>query len=230
MVTLMRNLKFLLLSLNLIIARIDTARADMLFLGDTTQSTPTTGDTYLSFAGATFTDLVPIGASPHNLDLGVFTLAACAFQPGGCTEYFGAQDHLTDFALTFSFLFPTVSVSPVLFGADVFGFVIRSGNSNHLNNGSFLAIDFDNTAHHLNYTDGDGGGSFDLFVNDPEVWDASSDFGSRTVTGQIANLTYAPSTKDGPRGPVSAVPEPGSILLFGTVLAITGFWLRRRRS
>jgi hypothetical protein len=213
-----RSLRCLLLSLSLIIAGGVNARADVILLADTTQSTPTTIETYLSFAGAAFSDSVPIGAGPYKLtDLCTFTLATCPFQPGGCIEHFGTQDQVTDFTLILSFLVN-----------GVFGSVIRSGNSVHLNNGSFLAIDFDNTAHHLNYSDGSGGGSFDLVVNDPDVWDASSDFGSRTITGQIANLTYAPTTAHGPSGLVSPVPEPSSILLFGTMLAITGLLLRHR--
>jgi hypothetical protein len=108
-----------------------------------------------------------------------------------------------------------VSGSPALFTADIFGTISRSGNSSNIGNGSLLTIDFVNTAQHLSYSNALGSGAFDISVNDPAPYTAASQFGdTRTLTGQIANLSFTPS-----ESPTAAVPEPASLLLFAVGLA-----------
>ena len=84
----------------------------------------------------------------------------------------------------------------------------RSGNLDNIKNGS-VSIDVDNTPRHLSYTTPFGSGAFDLSVNDPAIFDSSASFGdTRTVTGQIGNLTFAPRDPQ-----ISAVSEPCSMVL-----------------
>lgn len=194
------------------------------FSGNTSTSSPTTIDTFLTYTSASFSNLdVPIGPGSTSLtDLGHFTLNVCS--GNNCQENFGTQDGVTDFIFKITFTDPIVPGSPEQFTADIFGKITRSGNSNNIGNGSLLTIDFNNTAQHLTYTNALGSGAFDLSVNDPSSYTSTSAFGdTRTVTGQIANLTFTPSTPD----PI-AVPEPGSAVLLGLGAAL--FSLRRKRA
>ena len=203
------------------------ARADaVLFSGNTNLSSPTTIDTYLTYTSASFTNVsVPVGPGLTTLtNLGTFTLNGCS--GNNCTEPFGTQDNVTDFTLRITFTDPTVSGTPQLFAADIYGTITRSGASNNLKNGSFLVINFDNTVQHLSFTDADGSGEFDLAVNDVASYTSSSSFGdTRTVTGRIQNLTYTPSNSQDP----PAVPEPGSIVLLLSGLGGVAFSLRRKQ-
>ena len=130
---------------------IGTAQA-ILFTGNTNTSSPTTIDTFLTYTGASFVNIdVPIGPGPTSLtNLGTFTLNVCGSR--GCEEPFGSQDGITDFTLRITFTDPVVSGSPALFTADIFGTILRSGNSNNIGSGSLLTIDFANTAQHLPYS------------------------------------------------------------------------------
>jgi hypothetical protein len=205
---------------------VGTAHATtVLFSGNTSASTPTTIDTYLVYTFATFTDVsVPVGPGSTTLpNLGTFTLNACS--GNNCTEPFGTSV----FTLRITFTDPTVSGSPELLAADIYGTIYRSGNSNNIGNGSSLTIDFDNNVQHLTYTNADGSGAFDLSVNDPAPYTAASSFGdTRTVTGQIENLTFEPS--DPP--PNGTVPEPSTLILVGigliAVSAVTRSQLQKR--
>jgi hypothetical protein len=137
-----------------------------------------------------------------------------------------------------------VTGSPEQFAADIFGTISRSGNSNNIDNGSLLTIDFDNTAQHLTYINAFGSGSFDLSVSDPSSYTAASQFGNtRTVTGQISNLTFTPDgcvsgTENcgggfgGPGGAAvtaTAVPEPSTFLMFGSGLLVLARSVRKKR-
>ena len=112
------------------------------------------------------------------------------------------------------------------FAADVFGTISRSGNSNNIGHGSLLTIDLDNTAHHFTYSNALGSGGFDFSVNDPAPYTAASQFGNtRTLTGQIADLSFTPSESL----LAAAVPEPASFLLFAVGLAGLPFLRKRQR-
>ena len=201
-----------------------TAQA-ILFTGNTNLSSPTIIDTFLTYTSASFANIdVPIGPGPTSLtNLGTFTLNVCGSV--NCVEPFGSQDGVADFTLRITFTDPVVSGSPTLFAADIFGTISRSGNSNNIGNGSQLTIDFVNTAQHLSYSNALGSGEFDISVNDPATYTAASQFGdTRTVTGQIANLSFTPSGS-----PTAAVPEPASLLLFAVGFGGLPFLRKRQR-
>ena len=70
---------------------------------------------------------------------------------------------------------------------------------------------------------GGDSGEFDISVNDPASYTAASQIGdTRTLTGQIANLSFTPSGS-----PTAAVPEPASLLL--SVVGLTGLLFLRKR-
>ena len=201
-----------------------TAQA-ILFTGNTNLSSPTTIDTFLTYTSASFANIdVPIGAGPTSLtNLGTFILNVCGSI--NCIEPFGSQDGVADFTLRITFTDPVVSGSPALFTADIFGTISRSGNSNNIGNGSQLTIDFVNAAQHLSYSNALGSGEFDISVNDPASYTAASQFGdTRTLTGQIANLSFTPSGS-----PTAAVPEPASLLLFAVGFGGLPFLRKRQR-
>lgn len=192
------------------------------FSGNTSTSSPTTVDTFLSYTSASFLNIdVPVGAGPTSLpNLGTFTLNVCG--SNNCVENFGTQDAVTDFTLRITFTDPVVAGAPALFSADIFGTISRSGNSNNIGNGSLLTIDFINTPQHFNYANAFGSGGFDISVNDPAPYTAASQFGdTRTVTGQITNLTFTSTAAP------TAVPEPSTFLLFAVGLA--GLGIARKR-
>jgi hypothetical protein len=217
-----KNIRNLLLAASLLLgalAFVGNAEA-ILFSGNTATSSPTTIDTFLTYTSASFLNLnVPVGPAPTSLtNLGTFTLNVCS--GNNCVENFGTQDGVTDFTLRITFTDPIVSGSPALFSADIFGTISRSGNSNNIGSGSLLTIDFVNTAQHLTYTNPSGSGAFDLSVNDPALYNAASQFGdTRTVTGQISNLTFTPV--------VASVPEPASLVLFA--IGVAGLAILRRK-
>ncbi len=227
----MKTIQFSLVLLFVLVGslgRVERANA-VLFSADTNSSSPTTIDTFLTFTGSSFTNLdVPIGAGLTAItDLGHFTLNLC--NGVNCSENFGTQDGTSDFTLRITFTNPTVFGSPVVLAADIFGTISRNGNSNNIGSGSTLSIDLDNTLHHLTYVNAIGSGAFDFSVNDPANYTAASQFGdTRIITGQITNLTFAPSTPEG--SPSTQVPEPSTLILFGAGIVSVGIFQCTRDS
>ena len=219
-----RKIQNLLAAISLLLGALGfggTAQA-ISFSGNTTASTPTIIDTFFTYTSSSFVnlDVLPGPVSTSLTDLGHFTLNVCS--GNNCVENFN-----TDFILRITFTDPTVSGSPAQFSADISGTISRSGNSNNIGNGSLLAIDFDNTAQTLNFTSPTGFGSFQLSVNDPAAYNAASQFGNtRTVTGQISNLTFTPNCTQNCREGAAAVPEPSPLVLFGAGLLV---FVRRMR-
>ena len=217
-----RKTQTMILALSLLIAVLgfgETAQA-ISFSGNTATSAPTTIDTFLTYTSGSFVnlDVAPGPGSTSLTDLGQFTLNVCS--GNNCVENFNA-----DFTLRITFTDPTVLGSPAQFTADISGTISRSGNSLNIGNNSLLTIDFDNTIQTLTYTTLTGFGSFDLSVNDPASYDATSQFGdTRTVTGQISNLAFTcvQNCRE-----VAAVPEPSTLLLLGAGLVV---FARRMRS
>jgi len=75
-----------------------------------------------------------------------------------------------------------------------------------------------------------GSGGFDFSVNDPAPYTAASQFGNtRTLTGQIANLSFTPSGSLIAASPTAAVPETASFLLFAVGLAGLPFFRKLLR-
>jgi len=218
-----RKTQTIILALSLLIAVLgfgETAQA-ISFSGNTATSAPTTIDTFLTYTSGSFSnvDVAPGPGSTSLTDLGQFTLAVCS--GNNCVENFNS-----DFILKITFTDPSVAGSPAQFTADISGTISRSGNSINIGNNSLLTIDFDNTVQTLNYTTLSGFGSFDLSVNDPVSYDATSQFGdTRTVTGQISNLTF--TCVENCRE-VAAVPEPSTLLLLGAGLIVFARQMRSK--
>ena len=163
----------------------------------------TPGD--LSFAGigtasqAEFTDTTP-GGSLTLTDLGTFTLQKPTH---------GADPYHDTFNLDLVFSLPSVGiVEQTTFDAAVRGAVNTQRG--------WVLIDF-GPARHFTFSNEYGSGSFDLAINDLALKIPHGD--TATLTGTITNAI----------DPVTAIPEPLSIVLLGTTMVLVANVARRRR-
>jgi hypothetical protein len=200
------------------------ANAQALTIAGNTNASSPTDILSLHFDPTSFSHDVPVGPGPTNLNLGTFSLNGCTFVPGSpCDDVFNNDV----FTLKIAFTFPTTVPGSADIEAIISGTIGRSGNSPNIHNGSSLTIDFDNSLHHLTYTNGPGGsfGGFDIRINDVAgigpFTNSSSQFPvSREVNGQILNLTQ--------EFPNNSVPEPSAILMVGAGLILLGRSLRKK--
>lgn len=181
------------------------ARADILVQGSTTGvfNTGTSNVLSLSFAGSSF------GPQSSNLglNLGQFSLSC-----GGlniCNDNY--QPYTFD--LTVSFTVPVGAGSTVV-TADVTGklqgYFIGDTNTVGINFGGPNLVTYSNAS---------GSGQFYLNVNDIAAGGIPV-YGSAEVTGSITGATFVPN--------VSSNPEPGSVVLLGSMIGIVGIWMRKR--
>ena len=131
-------------------------------------------------------------ASPNVDNLGSFSLTGAAFTYTG-----------NAFDLRVSFTAPP-GTAP---GSGVFTSVL-SGQVIAIDNGGVF-VNFDNTSQHFTFN---GGGSFDLSVNDVAVTAGNT----IAVTGQITN--------------VAAIPEPDTYGMVLAGLGVMGFVIRKRKN
>jgi len=85
---------------------------------------------------------------------------------------------------------------------------------------------FDNPSTTYTFTNESGSGSFDFFVND--ILDLTKN-DPANLTGTIRNATFAPAGGLGTED-IAAVPEPASMVLFGSGLVVAARQFRRRTS
>jgi hypothetical protein len=222
----LRRLKFLGTTLCIMAALAAAAQAEIIqFKGDTNDSGFGIGTwPNLTYTPASFDVNVSTGDSKW-LDLVIFTLSPCT-PASGCTLDFGTSEAiLDDFFLRIKFEIPDIS-GVHEFGADIYGRVVRNSSGSTGSSTGAVTFNFDNNLRTLTYANGLGAGSFDLFVGDAMITVTDPKFNvpiSTIVTGQISNLTFTPFQND-----QNVIPEPGSVVLLFSVLALTGASLRRR--
>ena len=91
--------------------------------------------------------------------------------------------------------------------------------------GGALDIDFDNDWQLVNFTNGQGSGSFEFAVT--EDLDVNKN-GSEEVHGGIRNASFTPAVSI--QESVATVPEPASIAMFGLGLLLVANRARRRKN
>ena len=123
-----------------------------------------------------------------------------------------------DFKLTVNFTIPQGTTGTPVIG-DVSGKVkgIFASTENS------VGIDFGGPTL-FTYSNASGSGQFYLTVNDIAAGSIPV-YGDAMLTGSITGATFTPNG-----GGTDATPEPGSIVLLGTLVGGLGLWMKRRRS
>jgi hypothetical protein len=214
------NLNTLLCTLVFTLASAGLAHADIQFTGTTSGPATLSTSPLLTFVGGSINTLIPVGGGAALTNLGTFTLTPnCSGR--NCNQAIAA----TPFTLSVNFTLPTVAGSPQTFTASFSGTVSRNGNSSNFN--SSVSVDFNNTIQSLSYSTAGGTGTFGLKLNDLTFGSSSSSSPQTgTLSGAISNVTFTPTNNSGTTAPV---PEPGSVVLFGTVAGAIALGIRRRK-
>jgi hypothetical protein len=158
----------------------------------------------LAFVGSNLSGETDEDGSLFLGDLGVFTLK----KPGKGADVFHSSD---TFDLALTFLAPLGVEGSTVVEATLQGKVKHDKGSVFIDFGPAQSFTFANEA---------GSGGFDLTINDIKLnsKDGHHHAVSQVLTGKITNAFDPPS----------AVPEPQSVVLLGTLVLLTGFVLRRR--
>jgi hypothetical protein len=173
------------------------------FQGSSSQGTSVNnGWAGLSFTSSTFGPQ----SSSTPLNLGSFSLG-CFVCAGNFTPY--------DFDLLVDFTVPVGTSSSAVINGDVKGKLSGS----FLGTSNTVGIGFTGLSH-FTYSNGQGSGSFDLAVNSIAAESIPVNGGSRTVTGNISNISNTTFT--------ASTPEPASIALLGTLMIGLGIYRRKR--
>jgi len=189
------------------LAAVGTARADIITVQGSTSGAFFNGATvsspdHLTFTGGSFG---PIGSDQM---LRLSALNGVVLNNG--TETY---DPFT-FLLTVTFTLPVGAFGDPI-AADITGSV--HGNDGH------VTFNFSDSPTHFSFG---SGGSFDLLVQDLTV-DLDNNQGRGTLQGHLSNVTAASNVNT--QGDVSAVPEPGSLILMMTaLLGCVALSLRRK--
>jgi hypothetical protein len=175
-------------------------------------ATPYSGSTYdLTFFGTTFSTVTdPSGSS--TLTLGSF---------GRGNTNVSSSEPALSFTLQVTFTVPVgIGGSPSTFTALISG--TNSGG------GGAESIVFSNPTQVFSYSNSAGSGSFTFSVATSTLVGKNTMLPNGTpvaLTGAITNATFTPTSTP----PTSPVPEPGTLLLLGTGLAVLAHRVRRAR-
>jgi hypothetical protein len=211
-----KMVRILLLTLASVVGWAGAAKADSIQIVGTTDgcfdcttSGPFLGTTTiagLTFTGTSFDVTTDASGSVSISDLGGFTLDRTI-----------AHDYNPDtFLLRVLFTVPTgIAGGGSTYAALLTGLITQTGKGT-------ITIHFDDTFQLFAYSSGSGSGSFEFgIVSDPQLKETGPS--DPTIRGAVRGATFTP-------GGGTTVPEPMSVLLFGSGLALVSRRLHRRFS
>jgi hypothetical protein len=171
---------------------------------------PYSGSEYdMYFYGTGFNQLTDAGGSTVPFAIGAF---------GRHNDNLSTNSPDLDFDLLVTFTLPVgVGGSPATFTTVIVG--------KNAGGGGPVNVDFDNTPILFSYSNGVGSGEFYFSVSDVLSVHKNTDDNPVTLFGQITGATFTPTVVVDPN--LTAVPEPGSLLLLATGLTAIGLRLRK---